>query len=74
MISTENGTAFPPLHRLEAVGPAWLGADDCLYSFDGYDLVSFPYSEGPLTIQCILFQEDHLLLGTDRGLFSFDPW
>lgn len=57
----------------EAVGPAWLGADDCLYSFDGYDLVSFPYSEGPLTIQCILFQEDHLLLGTDRGLFSFDP-
>ena len=57
----------------EADGPAWLGADDCLYSFDGYDLVSFPYSVGPLTIQCILFQEDHLLLGTDRGLFSFDP-
>ena len=57
----------------QADGVAWLGADDCLYSFDGYDLVSFPYSEGPLTIQCILFQDNHLLLGTERGLFSFDP-
>ena len=57
----------------EADGPAWLGSGNGLYSFDGYDLVPRPYPEGPLTIQCILVQEDHLLLGTDRGLFTFNP-
>ena len=57
----------------EADGPAWLGSDNSLYSFDGYDLVPCPYAEGPLTIQCILIQEDRLLLGTDHGLFLFNP-
>lgn len=57
----------------ETDGPAWLGSANSLYSFDGYDLVPYPYPEGPLNIQCILVREDSLLLGTDHGLFSFDP-
>lgn len=57
----------------ETDGPAWLGSANNLYSFDGYDLVPYPYPEGPLNIQCILVREDSLLLGTDHGLFSFDP-
>lgn len=57
----------------EADGPAWLGSDNSLYSFDGYDLVPCPYAEGPLVIQCILIEEDRLLLGTEHGLFSFSP-
>lgn len=54
-------------------GMLWFGTGEGLYGFDGYDVSSYPFPDGPLSIQSLLWQEDRLLLGTTDGILSFHP-
>jgi len=54
-------------------GMIWFGTERSLYSFDGYDLVHHPCADGNIQINKLLVLEDHLLLATNDGIYSFSP-
>ncbi|MCR4860942.1 MAG: response regulator [Bacteroidales bacterium] len=68
-------TGVLPVHAIaqQEQGRIWLGTNRCLYSFDGYDLTPCPAPEGHLQANCLLSCGDDLLLGTNSGLYLFNP-
>ena len=54
-------------------GRLWFGTGTGLYSFDGYDVSAHPFPDSPRVIQCLLWQDERLLLGTPDGIYIFRP-
>lgn len=56
-------------------GLMWIGSNNGLYSFDGYN--SFPHFEPGSPQNCvincgIIYENDYLLLGTENGILMYD--
>lgn len=60
-----------------ADGMIWLGTENGLYSYDGYHLINRSANETPVgklasgCLNCLLVDEDRLLIGSNEGLLSF---
>ena len=52
-------------------GMIWFGTERSLYSFDGYDLTSYPCPDGHIQTNKLLPLAGSLLLGTNDGVYFF---
>lgn len=53
-------------------GTIWFGTNKCLYSYDGYDLKSYPGRIGQKAINSLQHKGTTLYLGCNDGLLAFD--
>lgn len=53
-------------------GMIWFGTDKHLYSYDGYDLRSYPGPDGQKLINALVVQDENIYMGCNDGLHIYD--